>query len=291
MSKPRVAILGLGIMGTEMAGRLLATDFPVAVYNRTREKAAPFAERGAFVAASPRAAVERADVVISMVADDAAARDVWLGKDGALAAASPAKALLESSTLSVACIKELAAIAAQQNCELLDAPVLGSRPQAAAGELVFLVGGSAAALAQARPVLDALGRQVVHLGPTGAGALLKLINNFFCGVQAASLAEAISMIAKGGLDYDAAMAVLTNGAGGSPLVKTLYGRVAAADPTINFVLRLMAKDTTYALQEAERLGLSLRTPRASLEIFKQAIASGYAEKDFSALLQSLQHPA
>ncbi|GAC1701357.1 MAG: NAD(P)-dependent oxidoreductase [Candidatus Acidiferrum sp.] len=289
MTKPSVAILGLGIMGTEMAGRLLDAKFPLTVYNRNREKAERFAERGAFVAATPKEAASRADVVICIVADDAASRTVWLGETGVLAGARTGAILIESSTLTVEWIKELAAAVAKKGNEFLDAPVTGSRPQAVAGELNFLVGGSPDALAKARPVLEVLGRQLVHLGPTGSGALLKLINNFMSGVQAASLAEAAAMVSKGGLNRDAAMTILTNGAPASPLVKTLYGRVAANDPTVNFVLRLMAKDMSYAHGEAGRLGLSLRMAPAALEIFKQAIAQGYGEKDFSAVIVSLQN--
>jgi 3-hydroxyisobutyrate dehydrogenase len=270
-----------------MAGRVLSADFPLTVYNRNREKAAPFEKDGAFVAASPREAAARAEIIISIVADDAASRAVWLGEDGALAGASRGSVLIESSTLTVAWVKELASAAAQRGCELLDAPVTGTKPHAAAGELLFLVGGSAAALATARPVLSVLSRDIVHLGPTGSGAYLKLINNFLCGVQAASLAEAITFIGKSGLDHAKAVTVLTNGAPGSPLLKVISARAAAADFTPNFELRLMAKDLRYAVEEAARSGLTLQTATAAHEIFKHAIAAGHGEKDFSAVLESL----
>ena len=287
MSKPRVAILGLGLMGSGMAGRLLSADFPLTVCNRNRAKAAPFEKDGAFVASSPRKAAARAEIIISIVADDAASRAVWFGEDGALAGASPGSVLVESSTLTVAWVKELAAAATQRGCELLDAPVTGTKPHAAAGELLFLVGGSVSALATARPVLSVLSRDIVHLGPTGSGAYLKLVNNFLCGVQAASLAEAIAFIGKSGLDRSKAVSVLTNGAPGSPLLKIISARAAAADFTPNFELRLMAKDLRYAVEEAARSGLTLQTATAAHEIFNHAIAAGHGEKDFSAVLESL----
>src|SRR5437879_5900806 len=146
MSKPRVALLGLGIMGSGMAGRLLGTDFPLSIYNRSREKTKPFADAGAYLASSPREAAARAGIVISMVADDVASRRVWLGEDGALAGALPGTVLIESSTLTLGWIKELASTAAQRGCDLLDAPVTGSKPHAESGELLFLVGGSEKAL-------------------------------------------------------------------------------------------------------------------------------------------------
>ncbi|HLJ40364.1 MAG TPA: NAD(P)-binding domain-containing protein, partial [Candidatus Acidoferrales bacterium] len=137
MSKTRVAILGLGLMGTGMAKRLLSEKFPVVVYNRGREKAEALAADGATVAGSPREAAAKVRVVISMVADDAASRAVWLGENGALAGAAPGKLLIESSTLTTGWVRELATAAARQNCDFLDAPVTGSKPHAASGELLF----------------------------------------------------------------------------------------------------------------------------------------------------------
>jgi 3-hydroxyisobutyrate dehydrogenase len=289
MSKPRVAILGLGTMGSGMAGRLLSANFPLAVYNRNRDKAAPFASAGAFVGSSPGEAASRADLIISMVADDVASRDVWLGEQGALAGAAAGSVLIESSTVTVAWVLELAAAAAQSKCQFLDAPVTGTKPHAASGELLFLVGGPAAVLESARAVFSVLGRDVVHLGPTGSGARLKLINNFVCGVQAASFAEAAAMIDRGGLDFDKASSVLTGGAPGSPLVKVISARSAAGNSDVNFVLRLMAKDLGYAQEEAERSGLRVETAASALAVFKRAIAKGHGDEDFSAVIKAVRH--
>ncbi|MGA9978281.1 MAG: NAD(P)-dependent oxidoreductase [Candidatus Sulfotelmatobacter sp.] len=283
MSKPNVAILGLGIMGTGMAHRLLSANFPLAVYNRNREKCIPFASAGAFVAASPREAASRSEIIISMVGDDAASRDVWLGENGALAGARSDAVLIESSTLSGDWIQELAAKAAERGCRFLDAPVTGTKPHAASGELIFLVGGAAEAVDAARPVFSVLGRDVVHLGPVGSGALMKLINNFVCGVQAASFAEAVAMIDAGGLDRSKAVSVLTGGAPASGIVKRVADRLAANDFTPNFALRWMAKDISYAIGDASKDGIALKTAAAALSIFKQAIAEGLGDEDFSAV--------
>lgn len=288
MSKPRVAILGLGNMGYGMAGRLLSEKFPLTVYNRSADKTNLLADAGAAVASSPRDAASNAGFIISIVADDTASNSVWLGENGALATAAQGAVLIECSTLTVAWVLELAAAAAQKGCEFLDAPVTGSKPQAAAGQLLFLAGGSASAVEKARPVLSVLGRDVIHLGPNGSGARLKLINNFLCGVQAASLAEAASMITAGGLDAEKAMSILTNGAPGSPLIKTISARAAAHDATVNFSLRLMAKDLSYALEEAKRDEIPLETVAAALEIFQRAIDQGRGDSDFSAVIASAQ---
>jgi 3-hydroxyisobutyrate dehydrogenase len=286
MSKPSVAILGLGIMGSGMAKRLLSANFPLTVYNRNREKCGPLASAGAFVAVSPREAASRAQIILSMVADDAASRAVWLGENGALAGASPSAVLIECSTLSVGWVKELETAAAQRGCEFLDAPVTGTKPHAESGELLFLVGGSADALDAARPVFSVLGRDVIHLGPTGSGALMKLINNFVCGVQAASFSEALSLIDAGGLDRGKALSILTGGAPGSGIMKRMADRIAANDFTPNFALRWMAKDLAYAIDGASRDGVGLQTASAALSVFEQAIAEGLGDEDFSAVAKS-----
>jgi 3-hydroxyisobutyrate dehydrogenase len=271
-----------------MAGRLLSEGFQVTVYNRNPEKASPLAKAGGKVASSPREAAANSDVVISIVADDAASRAVWLGEDGALAGAASGVVLIESSTLSVGWVKELAATASQRQCDLLDAPVTGTKPHAASGQLRFLVGGSEAGFEAARPVLSVLGNDIVYLGPSGSGVLMKLINNFICGVQLASLAEGLSLIEAGGLDRDKALAVLTNGAPGSPLVKSASTRSASGDPTINFYLRLMAKDITYAMAEGAARGVPMQTAAAGLAVFQHAIDAGRGELDLSAILGSVE---
>lgn len=289
MSKPRVAILGLGIMGSGMAGRLLSAGFPVTLYNRNREKAAQFAGAGAVVANSPREAASNADIVMSIVADDVASRAVWLGEDGALAGAAAGAVLIESSTLTVAWALELAKAVAQKGCHFLDAPVTGTKPHAASGQLLFLVGGPAAAFETARPVFAVTGRDAIHLGAHGNGARLKLINNFLCAVQTASLAEAMAVIDRGGLDQEKALSVLTNGAPGSPLIKTISARAVANDPEVNFELRLMAKDIGYAIEDAARNNVELETGASALSIFTRAITKGHGNEDMSAVIKSMRH--
>lgn len=285
----RVAVLGLGIMGSGMAHRLLSSGFQVAVYSRNREKAKPLADAGAFVAASPYEAASRADVIISMVADDFASRAVWLGEKGALAGAKPGSILVESSTLTVAWVKELAAAASQRGCEFLDAPVTGTKPHAESGQLLFLVGGKESALDKARQVFSVLGRDVIYLGPTGSGALIKLINNFLAAVQAVSFGEALALIEAGGLDRDKAVAILTDGVPGSPMVKRVATRVATGDFTPHFFMRLMAKDVGYAIEEGKSRGVAMPTASAALSVFKGAIETGGGEEDFTAVVKAFAH--
>jgi len=283
MSKTSVSILGLGIMGSGMASRLLSANFPLSVYNRSREKCIPFGKSGAFIASSPREAASRSQIVLSMVGDDAASRDIWLGENGALHGAAPDSILIESSTLSVDWIDELSSKASDRGCRFLDAPVTGTKPHAASGELVFLVGGAPQTVDAVRPVLSVLGREVLLLGPVGCGARMKLINNFICGVQAASFAEALTLIDAGGLDRPTAISILTGGAPGSGIVKRMSDRIAANDFTPNFALHWMAKDLSYALRNAADKKINLQTAAAALSVFQHAITEGHGGEDFSAV--------
>ena len=288
-TRPRVALLGLGTMGAGMARNLLRKGFPLAVWNRTRERAAPFADEGARVADSPRDAADGAAVVVAMVADDAASRSVWLGDDGALGAMASGAVAVESSTVTPEWIAELSEAATQHGCELLDAPVTGSRTQANAGELRFLVGGTAAALERARPALEAMGSTVLHVGPSGSGALLKLVNNFLCGVQAASMAEALALVERAGLDRATAVEVITNGAPGSPLVKNFATRMTSRTYTPpSFHLELMAKDLAYAQRAAARHGVTLTTAAPAEAAFERAKSSGLGQLDVSAVVEPLR---
>jgi 3-hydroxyisobutyrate dehydrogenase len=287
IQKKRVALFGLGIMGSGMANRLLTTGFPLTVYNRSEDKTISLGASGAIVARTPAEAASRAEILISMVSDDTASRNLWFGENGALKAATRNSILIESSTVTVGWIKELSVAASASGCALLDAPVTGSKAQAAGGLLGFLVGGDAQVLQKATPVLEVLGR-VTHIGPTGSGALMKIVNNFLAGVQAASLAEAIALIERGGLDRDKALELILNGAPGSPMLRTLSGRITTSDYTPNFLLRLMAKDLGYVIHEGEKRSLELRTAAGALEVFQRAVDAGLGEKDMAAAVEQFR---
>lgn len=279
----KVSFNGLGAMGAGMARRLLGAGFEVTVYNRSPRAAEELRADGARVAATPADGARGAEIVITMVSDDNASREVWLGAKGALAAAAPGAILIDCSTITPEWARELAQAAEKHGCAFLDAPVTGSRPQAQNGELLFLVGGLAEALEKARPALTPMSRGILHLGGHGAGATMKLINNFLCGVQAAALAEALAWIDRSGLERAEAVSVLTGGAPGSPLVKTLASRMEKQNGDVNFRLELMAKDLTYAKREAARSGLDLETGDAALERFQDAVKDGFGGRDLSAI--------
>ena len=245
-------------------------------------------EAGARLAATPADAARGAEAVIAMLADDAASRAIWLGEQGALAAMDPGTLAIDSSTLTVGCMRELGAHAATHGVSFLDAPVTGSKPQAEQGALNFLVGGDAGAVERATPLFRAMGRGQVHVGPAGSGALLKLINNFMCGVQLASLGEAMAMAQRSGLDLRRTADVLAAGSPGSPIVKMVVERMVSRDYTPNFLVPLMVKDLTYAMETFAAEGIELADARAARERFIEAAAAGYQDRDIAAVVEPLR---
>jgi 3-hydroxyisobutyrate dehydrogenase len=288
MSKERVALLGTGTMGSGMARNLRKAGFPLTVYNRTREKAELLAETGAQVAETPAQAATGAAVVLSILADDDASRAAWLGPNGALSAMQAGSVVIECGTVSPEWVKQLHDEAQARGLRMMDAPVTGSRPQANAGELTFLAGADSATLEAVRPVLESMSKSILHLGPVGSGALLKLINNFLCGVQVASFAEALAWIERSPLDRAQALEFLKTGAAGSPIFKGMSERMTARTYEVNFLLRLMDKDLRYAQQAAAASDIELTTAACSRRLFEQAEAEGYGERDMSSVVEILR---
>jgi 3-hydroxyisobutyrate dehydrogenase len=284
----RITFLGLGIMGAAMARRLLDQGFELTVWNRNPARCDPLVGAGAKPAATPADGARGADVVIAMLADDAAARAVWVGESGAFAAMDRGALAIDSSTLTVGCMRELGAQAAARGIDFLDAPVTGSKPQAEQGALNFLVGGNADAVARAAALFAVMGRGHVHVGPAGSGALLKLINNFMCGVQLASLGEAMAMAQRSGLDIRRTADVLAAGSPGSPIVKMVVERMVSRDYTPNFLVPLMVKDLTYAMETFAAEGIELADARAARQRFIDAAEAGYQERDIAAVVEPMR---
>jgi 3-hydroxyisobutyrate dehydrogenase len=248
-----VAFIGLGAMGSRMAMNLHAAGHSLRVFNRSREKTRPFADKGAVVCESPAAAAKGAEFVCSIVSDDIATREVMLGAAGVIGAAAAGAIILDSSTNTPAMAREAARAAAAKGIFYLDAPVSGSMAQAQGKELVILVGGEQAAFDKAQPVLGAMGRMVRRIGGSGAGATLKLINNMLSASLTAAIAEAALAAEAAGLDLEATMEILAEGAAGSRLMKTKLPKMFKRDFSPQFQLELMDKDLRYFLSLAQEL--------------------------------------
>jgi len=288
MAKQRIALLGIGTMGNGMAGNLLRAELPLVVYNRTKEKAEHLAGKGAQIADTPAAAAKDADVVISMLSDDRASRAAWLGADGALEAMRLGSIVVECGTVSPDWIVELKDRATARGLRMLEAPVTGSRLQAEAGQLTFLVGSDAESLEEVRSVLVPMSKVIIHVGPVGAGGQLKLINNFLCGVQVASFAEAVAWVEHTNLNRGQALDFLKTGAAGSGILTAMTDRMTARTYEVNFLLRLLNKDLRYAQQAAADKGVSLTTAAVTEKLFDRAETQGLGEKDMSAVVEVLR---
>lgn len=272
-----IAFLGLGAMGARMTARLLAAGQRVTVWNRS--PAAAQALAGARIAANPADAARGAAVVFSMVTDDAAARTIWLNADGAAAGLAPGAIGIECSTVTPGWVRELADALAARGAALLDAPVAGSRPQAEAGQLVFMVGGDAQALETARPALEPLAARILHVGAVGQGAVLKLAVNALFAAQLASLAELLGYLEAAGFERAQAAELL----GGFPIVAPpLAGaaRMMAARSTAPlFTIDLLAKDLGYLLDS----GADLPGASGNLALFARAQRAGLGQQNISGL--------
>lgn len=284
----RVAVLGLGIMGGGMAAQLVKHGFSVAAWNRNPARAEPLRTAGATIAGSPAEAAEGADVVLAMLADDEASRHVWVGEQGALAAMKPGSVAIESSTLTLAWVRELADESRRRGIAFLDAPVTGSKAQAHDGSLRFLVGGEASALDRARPALEAMSNAIEHLGPVGSATIFKLVNNFLCGVQVASMAEALAMVEASGMDSARIAALLVDGAPGSPLLNAVSRRMVQRDYLANFVPGLMAKDLRYAAEAFASAGIQVASAASARRRFEDAAAGGFADRDIATVIEPLR---
>jgi 3-hydroxyisobutyrate dehydrogenase-like beta-hydroxyacid dehydrogenase len=280
----KIAFLGLGAMGSRMALNLVKAGFEVTVWNRDMAKAEALRQAGAQVASTPRAASAHADIVVSMVTDDQAARAVWLDPDhGAIRALRPKAVALECSTVSPGWIAELGAAVTSEGSALLDAPVAGSRPQAEAGQLIFMVGGEAEALETVRPILAPLSARVLHVGELGQGAILKLAVNTFFAAQLESLAELLGFLARNGFGRTDAAELLSGFPIVAPPIAGAARMMAAGQTTPLFTIDLIEKDLGYMLAAAQASSADLPGATAVRAAFRRAQSEGLGQANVSGL--------
>jgi 3-hydroxyisobutyrate dehydrogenase len=249
-----VAFIGLGRMGHGMAGRYLDAGFTLAIWNRSKSKASDLIARGARWATSPADAADGADAVVTMVADDAASRAVWLGKDGVTGTAKAGTLAIECSTVSHGHALDLARELRGRGLIYIDSPVTGLPDAAAAGKLTMLVGAELADLDSARPYLAPLSTTIRHFGAVGSGTVYKLINNLMGAIQIAGLAEGLAIAEQAGLDMKLVLETIEAGVAASPQVIRHSKRMVARDfGGASFAAALRHKDAVYAVALAESL--------------------------------------
>ena len=287
----RVGFVGIGIMGSRMAARLLAAGHEVTVWNRTPEKAAKLVESGAILAASPALAAEGKDICFTNMADGAALKAVCLGPDGVLRADPLPALLVDMGTVGPAESAEIAAAADAQGLGYLRSPVSGSTVLAEAGKLTILASGEQATYDAAEPYLAELGEVRYYVGTGEAARVLKLVLNMMVSTQVQILAEGVVLGEKAGLDWDKMIEVISNSVVASPLVKYKAGPLTARNYNPAFLLGLMIKDLDLALATAAEAGVELPTTKAVRQFYLQAAEAGLAGKDFSAVTLELERMA
>jgi 3-hydroxyisobutyrate dehydrogenase-like beta-hydroxyacid dehydrogenase len=290
MAEPTVAVLGAGRMGSAMAERLSGRDVAVVVYNRSPDRAHELAGRiGARVAGTPAEAAAGADVGISMVADDEAVRALYDGPDGVPAGIGPGAVAIDMSTVLPDTIRAIAPAVRARGAGVLDAPVSGSVGSMLAGELTIMVGGDAADLERARPVLDRLAKRVFHMGDLGAGAAMKLaVNTLIYGLNGA-IAEGLVLAERNGIDRALAYDVLAASAAGAPFV--VYKRAAFVDPDgtpVAFSLALAEKDLRLIGELAKGSGTAMPQAEVNLQAIRAAERSIGEDADFARLASHLR---
>lgn len=280
-----ITVLGLGAMGSRMAANLIKAGHQVTIWNRSPAAVEALAAAGATAAATPRAAVSGAEFVIAMVRDDEASREVWLdAARGALAGMADGAIAIESSTLTPQWVRELGQLAAARGTALLEAPVSGSRPQAEAGQLVYLTGGDAQVLERARPVLAAMGSIVHHVGAVGDGALTKLATNALLGIQVTALAEIFGLLQHNGVDVQKALGAISGTSVWAPVAHYLASTMVAGNFAPQFPIELIEKDFGYIVQAAGSAEAA-PTIAAARCVFQQAIARGLAGQNMTGVVR------
>jgi 3-hydroxyisobutyrate dehydrogenase-like beta-hydroxyacid dehydrogenase len=284
-----VGFAGIGRMGLAMARNLLRAGFPLTVWNRTADRCTPLINEGASTAARP-VGLAAADAVVTMVSDGAAARSVLL-ESGLLDELRPGSLVLEMSTIGPAAVADLAAEARRRDLYLLDAPVSGSVSVAEAAQLFAMVGGEREAYERAAPLLAAMTKGHMLLGPSGAGAAMKLAVNSMIAVTNESIAETLTLAQRFGIDPELAYDVLAGGVLASPFL--LYKRGAFLHPhtePIAFTTALMRKDGALAQDLAARLGVRVPAATAAAGVLEEAVEHGLADADMASVITLLSPP-
>jgi 3-hydroxyisobutyrate dehydrogenase len=281
--KSPVGFIGLGLMGRPMAANLLKAGHEVTVWNRTASRADDLVTQGAKRAATPRELAAASEVVITIVSDPPALESVLWGDDGVFAGLKRGSVLVDSSTVSPALERRVAAAAAAQGAEFLEAPVTGGTWGAEKGELVFMVGGEAATLKRVEPVLGVMGKKWFHLGPHGAGQTVKLAMNLLLALEAEAFAESLALVRRAGIAGEKLFEVMQTSMGRSGLLDIKGPMMLKGEYKPSFPLRLMHKDMSLALDLANQLGVPLPSAAATREVLNAVKGAAREDVDFSAL--------
>ncbi len=283
-SMMRVGVIGLGVMGLPMALNLLRAGFPLAVQARRPASMAPLVAEGAAAFDSPAALAAHCDALVTIVTADADVEQVLFGPDGAAEGLAPGSLVIDHSTISPSTARACAARLARQSVQMIDAPVSGGEAGAIAGSLSIMAGGDADAFERARPLLQAVGRTLVHVGDCGAGQVAKAANQLAICVTLQGMAEAFCLAAAHGVDPQALLASLRGGATASRMLEVMGPKMATGDTRAGVESRLHWKDLRIVLDAARRAGVALPGAAIATQTFSALQKAGGERLDSSAIV-------
>jgi len=289
MASESVGFVGLGIMGSRQAANLAKAGYELTVFNRTRERAERWvAEHGGTIADTPRGVAERSSVVITMVVDGDQVREMLLGADGALAGTREGTLFVDMSTIAPATARELGETLAGEGHAFVDAPVTGSSPKAEAGTLTIMCGGAEADVERARPLFEVMGEKIVHAGAVGQGQAVKVLSQGVTAVNCATLAQAITVGRRIGLDLEALLQVMTGGSSDSTMRELKGQAMVDREIPVLFKLEHMLKDVVLCLEESRSAGGSFPFAGLAGELYSAGVGRGLGQQDFGAVLEVVE---
>jgi len=284
----RIGFAGLGTMGAAMAANLARAGFPLTVWNRTPGRAGPLLELGATEAESPAALAAESDVVVVCVSDSPDVEQVLFGENGIGETIRPGSVVIDCSTISPTVTWNAAQRLAERQVQLVDAPVSGGSEGAQKATLTIFVGGEPAAVDRARPILEALGKTITHLGPSGSGQAAKAVNQVILAGTYLGVAEGIVLALKSGLDVEQVVAALGGGAAQSWVLANRSGRMSANEYPLGFKTALHRKDLAIALELAAEVGAALPIAALCAQIESSLIARGHGDDDMSGVARTIR---
>ena len=287
----KIGYAGMGIMGRGMAANLVRAGHDVTVWNRTTERTADLAAAGAAVAGSPAELADRCDITMVCVSDTPDVEAVTLGDNGLLNGLSEGKLVVDHSTISASATKRLAAAVAQVGADWVDAPVSGGSEGAEKGTLSIMAGGSAASLERARPYMESYGSNISHVGPTGSGQMVKLVNQVLVVINGLAVSEALLLAEAGGLDLDATIEAVKSGAAGSWMLANRGPQIIERDWRPGFTIDLQQKDLRLVLESADELAVPLPATSLVFQMYRALQRRGLGSEGNHALVKALEEMA
>ncbi len=283
-----IGFIGLGIMGSRMANNLLNNGHTLCVYNRTRAKAEPLLQKGARWCESPAEVGRTAQIIITMLSTPDVVRETALGEDGFLYQMAEGSLWIDCSTVNPSFSQSMAGKAEKKNVRFMDAPVAGSKIPAEKGELIFLAGGSAVDLEESKPLLEIMGKKVLHIGDHGKGTAMKMVINLMLAQSMLAFSEALSLGESLGIPQETLFDTLLGGPTAAPFLALKRDKIESGDYDAEFPLQWMHKDLQLVSETAFENEVALPSIHTAKEVYALAKQYGFADKDFSAIYAFLK---